>query len=996
MSKPPTPPDYKPPPDLPEDPEASYDPGSSAWEAWTVDPVEPLDTEKTWDLSGPGLPPARPSVPFLTQGDAGTAGASDRGKGRFALRKRIAAGGFGEVWEAIQQSLGRTVAVKRLRSRDAPAPPDQKTRTSTVQDSRALEFEFRQEALIAAQLEHPNIIPIYDLGRDEEGRPQIAMKLVRGDLWSDVMRDDFRALPLHDYLSRHLQILISVTQAVAFAHSRQVIHRDLKPTQVMIGRFGEVLLMDWGLAMAYGTPEQIRAAFPSFSADPNSPLFNPVCPAGTPAFMAPEQTRNAPTELGPWTDIYLLGGSLYRILTGRNPHVGSDAATTYMMAMQGVVEPPRFRAQDREVPPQLADLAMKAMAREPSDRFPSAEAFLHALQDYMTGADNRRESLELTRRVQDRLGSSETDYAVLAEGLNDLDQSLVLWPLNADAHHLRQDVLFRYARAARDNRDLKLARVQAERLDPSPERDQLLNEIHDLEEEQRRQDERLEAAYRQASIDRDRAEEARGRADHMRDRAENLVGFLIGDLHSALKAIGRLDVIEHVTQTSLDYFKTLPEHETTDQTMRNRVLANLNIGDVLTDQGRKPDALDSYQKARELIETLIAHNPDQEDCLSTLADCCDRIGQVFYYQGRMDDAFLEHNRALQIRRRLVESAPRNPANLAGEASTLHKLGIVFWRQQNLDRALELHQQALEILRRLVAADPDELEVQSTLAWTLSTLGNVYRDIGNIDQAIEVSTEALDIRESLRNREPRNVSRSDDFLWIQSNLALLYLFRGDLEKSLELFGRYMPLRRRLLEEDPANVVRITAVTFPLSLMGEILFGLERLEESETTLKECLELTSNLFTRDPTSTHVISAYARLHAQLGEVLVAQNRWEEAEDLLQIAVDMGRKALEHAPRNVMTIKATTTSLILRGRIARRFKRKKQATKLWQEARGILDRIQISGDETDVLDLTTQLTLLLGTGDDVAPWIEKLREKRWITPSMKGVWQETGYKPNS
>lgn len=994
MSIGPLSPETDPPPDLPADPESSYNSGEPSWEAWSAVVVPTADEAETKDVRDLArethLGAARPA----TTGPGGRreagAGNLERDKGRLVLRRKIAEGGFGEIWEAVQASLGRTIAVKRLKPHLATGIPG--GGDDTFEDTRLVEFDFRQEALITAQLEHPNIIPVYDLGRDESGRPLIAMKLVKGRLWSEVLREDPQTMSIDDYLGKHLQILISVAQAVAFAHSHHIIHRDLKPTQVMIGGFGEALLMDWGLAMASGSPEKVRASFPSLPLEPNSPLFNPVNPAGTPAFMAPEQTEKTPKRLGPWTDVYLLGGILYRILTGRNPHIGTDSATTYLLARRGTVEPPDIRAPGREIPEQLAALSMKSMEKEPEDRVESAEAFVAQLQDYLTGAGKRRESMELCARAEECLRSAATDYAALANCLNQVDRSLVLWPGNAEAHRYRQEALGRYARAARDSRDLKLARLQAERLYPGPDRDLLLGEIHILEEEQRLADERLEAAYRQARIDRDRAEEARRRADEMRTRAENLVSFLIGDFHDALQSIGRLDLIRSVTGKSLEYFDSLPEEEAGGQTLHSRAIAYLNIGDVFADEGKKPEALEAYRKARELAEAFNQTEPDSLDGMATLAESRDRTGQVLYYQGRMDEALQEHDGALTIRMRLAELQPGDVAVETGIAACRHKIGIVFWRQQNLPRALELHLESLAVFRRLASADPDNTELNAAVSWCLSTLGNVYRDRGDVDRAVEVTSEALRIRKAMMDRDPNNVSRIDDFLWTQGNLALLHLFRGDLEESLALFGAHLPLRRRLSEDDPTNVVRITAVTFPLSLMGEILFVLGRLEAAEKTINECLEITSRIFALDPTSTHIVSAYGRLHGQLAEVLVAQGRWEEAENLAEIAATMGRRALQLAPKNVMTIKVFSTSLIVRGRIAAHFEDGAKSVALWEEARDLLSRVKITGDEIDVLDLSTQLALLLRTGKDVAPWIQRLREKRWISPSLRGACEEVGY----
>jgi serine/threonine protein kinase len=204
------------------------------------------------------------------------------------------------------------VAVKRLRQ-------DILRRASQDPETYAkLDIAFLQESLTAAALDHPNILPIHELGRDGDGLPQLAMKLVRGQVWESLIYYD-RDLSFPDFLDRHLPIFVSVCQAVAFTHSRGIIHRDIKPSQVMVGDFGEVLLMDWGLAMIYDEEVAKETLAELLATRIAATRETSVNPAGTPSYMAPEQTDPECTRLAAETDIYLLGGVLYYLLTGRGP-----------------------------------------------------------------------------------------------------------------------------------------------------------------------------------------------------------------------------------------------------------------------------------------------------------------------------------------------------------------------------------------------------------------------------------------------------------------------------------------------------------------------------------------------------------------------------------------------------------------------------------------------------------------------------------------------------
>lgn len=381
----------------------------------------------------------------------------------YRLRKMIGRGGMGEVWEAEQASLGRVVAVKRLLRRGG-APEGGETSARREQD-------FRNEAVVSARLEHPGIVPVHDLGVDEQGAPLMAMKLVHGSPWSEILRDDREVLDDDSFLEKHLPILMDMAQAVAFAHSKGVVHRDLKPSQVMVGGFGEVLLMDWGLAvvMDRGAQEVAGHPLPSVASASN--------PAGTPALMAPEQTQSSTAAIGPHTDVYLLGGTLYYLLTNFFPHAAPTAAMAFAKAEEGIVDPPEARAPGRRIPQRLAAIAMRALAKDPADRQATALELLADLREYSSGAARRRESAEIAAAAGARLDAGLGDYAACSEVDAELSRALLLWPANGEAEALREGLLRRFAEMALEAGDLTLARVQCQRLAAGPERADIAQRI---------------------------------------------------------------------------------------------------------------------------------------------------------------------------------------------------------------------------------------------------------------------------------------------------------------------------------------------------------------------------------------------------------------------------------------------------------------------------------------------------------------------------------------
>ncbi|MBI5154314.1 protein kinase, partial [Candidatus Poribacteria bacterium] len=523
----------------------------------------------------------------------------------FALLRVVGKGGIGEVWEAFQSSLGRVVAVKRLRGDIA-----------REDEVKALAYEvlFRREALTTGGLEHPNIVPVYDLGHDEDGQPLLAMKMIRGELWDDLICRDFCVLPPVEFLSRHLPILIDVSNAVAYAHSREIIHRDLKPSQVMVGKFGEVLLMDWGLAVSM---REDPNDLPSFDAlNPGGSLapsyLTASNPSGTPTYMAPEQTEKTAHRLGPWTDIYLLGGILYKLLTGRPPHSGKTSKEAFAKAQTNEIEPVEKVAGKRDAPPELIELAMRALATLPGDRPATVLEFIRGLQDYLSGAGKRRESQSLTEQVALRAGKLTGDYKQMTACLNQLGRAGFLWPENPQVAPLRQRILINYAETALDNGDLVLARVQTERLGEGAERAALMGRIAVVEEEKRQAAERLERAYQ------------RVRDEH--GRAENLMNFMMQDLHESLMRHGHLDLLEKIAHKAREYYESLPKEDVDTQTLHNRALAVRNIGDVLRDQGNVEEALKAFLNYQSIAATLHDMEPKNKAWLAAMSEAGFRVG----------------------------------------------------------------------------------------------------------------------------------------------------------------------------------------------------------------------------------------------------------------------------------------------------------------------------------------------------------------------------------
>lgn len=279
----------------------------------------------------------------------------------------LGSGGMGEVRAVLDVALRRRVAMKILSSEAARA-------SATVQ-------RFVEEARTVGQLEHPSIPPVYEMGADPEGVAYFTMKIVEGEtLWSR-LRSPERPPGSPERLRDGVEILTKVCDALAFAHSRGVLHRDLKSANIMVGEFGEVFLMDWGLAKVL----RGRAKVDVPRAD-DSPLAQKIeGTVGTAAYMAPEQASGGFKTIDERTDIFGLGAVLYEVITGTYPYPGSNDEEVLARARACDFIPPHEVSADVFVPRQIAQIALKAMAREPAQRYASVSELKLDLQRFLHG-----------------------------------------------------------------------------------------------------------------------------------------------------------------------------------------------------------------------------------------------------------------------------------------------------------------------------------------------------------------------------------------------------------------------------------------------------------------------------------------------------------------------------------------------------------------------------------------------------------------------------------
>jgi eukaryotic-like serine/threonine-protein kinase len=298
---------------------------------------------------------------------------------RFRVLRLHARGGLGDVFVARDEQLHRDVALKQIQSHHADRP-----------ESRS---RFLLEAQITGGLEHPGIVPVYGLGQYGDGRPFYTMRFVKGDNLKDAAERFHRADgPARDPGERALEFrnllgrFVDVCNAVAYAHSRGVLHRDLKPGNILLGPYGETLVVDWGLAKVIGRLERAITSGEDTlrpdAADAATPTEMGRA-VGTPQFMSPEQAAGEVDRLGPATDVYSLGGTLYALLTGKVPFANTEPDVIFERVRQGdFLLPHQVKPS---APRALEAVCLKAMALRPEDRYPSVRAMADDLEHWLAG-----------------------------------------------------------------------------------------------------------------------------------------------------------------------------------------------------------------------------------------------------------------------------------------------------------------------------------------------------------------------------------------------------------------------------------------------------------------------------------------------------------------------------------------------------------------------------------------------------------------------------------
>jgi serine/threonine-protein kinase len=744
---------------------------------------------------------AVPTVPYQPQSRA-----------RYTLAGLHAQGGIGQVWLAQDGDLGRSVALKELR------PEHTGSDEATVR--------FLDEARITGQLEHPGIVPVYELARRDDGQPFYVMCLVRGRTLREAgrayhqKRAAGRAGPLD--LRELLGAFVAVCNAVGYAHSRGVIHRDLKGPNVVLGDFGEVIVLDWGLAKVVA-----RAEGPAVSLGPDRPdgatMQGRIL--GTPGYLSPEQAVGRLDLIDERSDVYGLGAILYEILTGRPPFIGKDTSEVIRQAAHADPLPPRDLVPG--VPRALEAVCLRALAREREGRYPSAVALADDVRRYLADepvvAYREPAAARLARWGRRHKPLVAGAAALLLAAVVALSVGTVL--------------------LGRAN-----ARIEGERAEAQRQRD------------------RADANFRKArqAVD-----------DSLTRVSENKL----------LNSPGLQPLRKELLEAALPYYRGFAAEAQDDPALSAELArAYYRLGKITEAVGTQEDAIAAYRKSHDLWEQLVGDHADEDAYQSELADCCLAWGQTDVRKpGDESEQLKLLERALGLYQALSARHPGVAEYRRGLAESYGALAGWCWFNGRPKDELPYREKALDLWEQLARDDP---QWRGKLGSSLMNIGYYNTRAGNGDQALKLLGRARDTFAELSREQPNDLEYRQELRRAYTNIGFLHSnVTGRSDLSLEAHQQARAIAEALAHDNPAVVLYKFQQAGSYRLIARVLANQGEYVEAEDYIRRGLEVVEAGRAADPRNVATLFDVAEFHQLHGRILSATGRPREGIEALRLA---------------------------------------------------------------------------------------------------------------
>ncbi len=825
---------------------------------------------------------------------------------RFRILRPHAEGGLGRVSVAKDHELNREVAFKEIKLKHA-------------RDANA-RSRFVVEAEVTGSLEHPGIVPVYGLGNFADGRPFYAMRFIKGDSLqeaSEAFHKSGSSLPYdQDLLFRNLiKRLIDVCNAIAYAHARKVLHRDLKPGNIMLGKYGETLVVDWGLAKAQGAAEPAARStdgelpiVPTSGSQSAPTLAGAVL--GTAAYMPPEQAAGHLEQLGPACDIYSLGATLYHVLTGQAPLKSVPIAELLKRVIAGDVPSPR--SLNQRVPAALNAVCQKAMSRAIKDRYATAAELAQDLEAWL--ADKPVMAFPEPWIVRARRWNRQHP-AVVASLSAAVLMAAVGWSIGFFVVSGKNSEL--------DQKNLALNTA-------------LANEQSALQTA-RDNEASATAAKRLAETNSKAAAE-------QSELALSTLGGIIFDVNGSLDNVAGGAEVRRVLMTRVlpQLDKVSTQFAQKSAVDRNTMFALINLADTFVELGQSrphpprengrvrddnsdvqsidPTAQSAvvaaerlYRRAHEIARQRTEADPNDAQHQRDLSISFNKLGGVLLKLGRTDDALTQFQHAMKIRRVLAEADPNDFQKQRDLSISFNRLGDLFLKLSLTDDALAQFQNALKISRVLAEADPNNSQNQRNLSIAFERLGDVFLKLGRTDDALTQFQHAMKIRRVLAEADLNDAQNQRDLSIAFNRLGDVFLTLGRTEDALAQFEADLKISRMLAEADPNNAQNQRDLSISFERLGGVFLKLGRTDDALTRFQHGFEIRRVLAEADPKSAEKQQDLMFSHHKLGEVEVEAGRFGTAREHFQAGVAVLDRMIANG-QNVAASKEFKT--FLEGRI--------------------------------------------------------------------------------
>ncbi|MDA1051604.1 MAG: serine/threonine-protein kinase [Planctomycetota bacterium] len=726
---------------------------------------------------------------------------SDDGQ-RFRILRPHAQGGLGQISVAFDKELHREVALKELQMKYAA--------------NEATRERFMIEAEITGGLEHPSIIPVYGLGHYSDGRPYYAMRFIRGDNLQEAIDAYHRSPPDARHLELHklLRRFVDVCDAVQYAHSRGVLHRDLKPGNIMLGKYGETLLVDWGLAKpidSSNAPTLVDGPPLHISSGSGSAPTSMGSVVGTPGYMSPEQAAGRLDLLGPASDVYGLGATLYHLLTGQAPF--HDKLSEVLKKIErGEFQPPR--QVNSKVPRALEEVCLKAMQRRPEDRYTSAsrlaEDVEHWLADEPVSTWKEPVSQRLRRWTRRHWNATVGLAAIVVAGLAMLAVSAVVLRRAYD-HEQQQHAVVRQVV------DDYFTEVSEATLLNQPGSQPLRRELL----------QRALKYYEDFAKEHSRDSEARDELGKAHYRI-GIIKEAVGSAEDSLAAFDRAIALQ----------RTLAEEQPALEDRLHALGLSLNArGRLLYDMGTVGEAIDALQQAITVRTRLTALATDNAEFARVLANSHMNLGECFRIQRKEREARGEFVKAQAIREPWRNRAD-NVTLQRDLAKGSYNLGNLEADTKNDDAAATSFSNAITNLATIRNYDPGDLEVAEMLAISNRRMADLEQASDRNEAALAHYVAALAIGEPLAGNNPSVRQYQATRAGILMNYAGLLAKLDRVDEAVATYGSARDALATLAEQYPTALDYQLDLAATLANLGRLYLWLERPGDAADPLQSAM--------------------------------------------------------------------------------------------------------------------------------------------------------------